>query len=51
MVLKVLRFIVAVNVPLNVRDLPSFVSFFGNFMVPGDKKSTIHSFAGSNDLK
>jgi len=38
-------------IPLNVRDLPSFVSFFVYFIFSGVKKSTIHSFAGSSDLK
>lgn len=40
-----------VFIPLNVRDLPSFVSFFGYLIFSGVKKSTIHSFAGSSDLQ
>lgn len=39
------------NLPLNVRDLLSLVSFFEYFILFGVRKSTIHSLAGSNDLK
>lgn len=40
-----------VDAPLNVKDLTSLVSFFEYFMFSGDKKSTIHSLVGSNNLK